>query len=347
MIHRCFAVMGTLAAVIAVLSLAPVSVAGQAPTAAAKTWTPTRTPDGQPDLQGVWTFKTITPLERPKELAGKPVLTDEEVAAFEAQENRRQNRDLIDSAKGGLNYVPGGVVPYNEFWYDRGNKMTGSRRTSLVVDPPDGRIPPRTPEAQQRLDDQAAASREDQLGQPRADNPEDRDVSDRCITNGLPRLPGAYNNQILIVQTPGQVAIEIEMHHHGRMIPLDGRPHLPQAVRQWLGDSRGRWEGNTLVVDVTNFNDKGDFRGSGKNLHLVERYTRVDADTINYEVTVDDPTTWTRPWTIAFPLTKLQDQVPHMFEYACHEGNYSLAGILAGARIRDKAAAGVAKKGSR
>ena len=343
---------GALAVVIAVASTAPISVAGQGPASAAKAsagakkWTPPRTSDGQPDLQGVWEFATITPMERPKELAGKQVLTAEEAAEFEVEHNRRENRDLIDPEKGGSIYPPGAVVPYNEFWYDRGSKVIGTRRTSLIVDPADGRIPPLTPEAQKRLDALAVAQREDQLpgGHPHADSWEDRSVTDRCIlgfNSGPPMVPGAYNNNVQIFQSPEYVVIHNEMNHNARIVPLDGRPHLTQQLRPWAGDSRGRWEGNTLVVDTRNFFRETSLRGSGANTHLVERFTRVDPDTIDYEFTVDDSTTWTSPWTASFPLTKSRSQ---LFEYACHEGNYALKGILAGARAQENAEEASRKK---
>ena len=288
---------------------------------------------GDPDLQGVWNYSTLTPLERPSALADKAELTKEEAAAFAEAQLRRQNRDLIDSAEGGLNYAPeseGGVVPYNEFWYDRGTTVITS--SSLVIDPPDGRLPPLTPEGERRAEAQREIGREEQRGRPRADGPEDRDIGDRCITRLLPRLPGAYNNNYQIVQTPGHVAILAEMNHDVRIIPLDGRPHLPEDLRQWLGDSRGRWDGDTLVVETVNLQAGG--RNSSPDATLVERFTRVDAETVNYEVTVNDPATWTGSWTAAFPLTK--SQVP-VYEYACHEGNYSLETVLRGARTAEKA----------
>jgi hypothetical protein len=180
----------------------------------------------------------------------------------------------------------------------------------------------------------------------RGDNPEDRQLSERCLTFGLPRLPGGYNNHFRIVQGPGNVVIETEMVHEARVIWLDGRPHLPAGVRQWLGDSMGHWEGNMLVVDTTNFSDKSPFRGAFEGMHLVERFTRADVNTINYEFTVDDPSTWTRSWTVSFPLTNLNamvggddgEKIPEMFEYACHEGNYGLPGQLRGSRADEKAA---------
>jgi len=345
--HRFLASLGVLAVVIAVVSLAPVPVAGQAPTPAAKTktWTPPRTPWGQPDLQGTWSNATITPLERPSTLGGKEVLTDEEAANFAQEQNRRQNRDFVDPKKGGAGYPPaseGGVVPYNEFWYDRGNKVIGTKRTSLIVDPPNGRMPPLTPEAQAS----AAARRAARAERGPADSWADRNLWERCITRGLPdgMLPGPYNNNVRLLQTPGYVVILTEMIHDARFVPLDGRPQLAQDIRQWMGASRGRWEGNTLVVETTNFSDKANFRGSGGNLHLVERFTRVDADTINYQFTVDDPTTFTRPWTVAIPMTKTQEQI---YEYACHEGNHAMVGVLAGARAEEKAAEEAAKKGQK
>src|SRR5882762_3430396 len=233
-----------LAVVVALISLAAVPIAGQ--TAAksktppeAKKWTPPRTSDGQPDLQGVWEFATITPMERPRELAGKQVLTAEEAAKFEVEHNRRENRDLIDPAKGGSQYPPGAVIPYNEFWYDRGTKVIATRRTSLIVDPPDGRIPPLTPEAKRRQDAVAAAQREDQVpgGHPHADSWEDRSVTDRCIlgfNSGPPMIPSAYNNNLQIFQAPEYVVILNEMNHNARVIPLDGRPHLTQPLRPWV-----------------------------------------------------------------------------------------------------------------
>ena len=347
--YRCFASMAALAAVAIVASLAPASVAGQAVSPAAKTsithkaGTPPRTPDGQPDLQGVWTNNSVTPLERPKDLGTKEFFTDLEAANFEKEENRRQNRDLIDPKQGGLNYPPGGVVPYNEVWYERGDKVVKSKRTSLIVDPPDGRLPALTPDGQKRAALRAAAARDNQLGRPHADSWEDRPLQERCIMGlnaGPPMTPGAYNNNVQLFQTPGYVTILTEMVHDARVIPLDGRPHLGQQFRQWKGDSRGRWEGNTLVVDTTNFYRETSMRGSTANIHLVERFTRVDADTLLYEFTVTDPTTWTRPWTASVPMTRSKNPI---YEYACHEGNYGMTNLLSGARALEKAG----RKGSR
>jgi hypothetical protein len=343
MSHRFLASTGALAAVIAVALLAPKVVAGQArspaahTTGAAKTSSLPRTSDGQPDLQGVWNYSTITPLKRPSKLGTKEFFTDEEAANFEEEENRRENRDLIDPEQGGLQYPPGGVVPYNEFWYDRGAKIVGSKRTSLIVDPPDGRLPAWTPEGQKRADLRAAARREDELGHPLADSWEDRPLPERCILGlnaGPPMTPGSYNNNFQLFQTPGYVVILNEMVHDARIVPLDGRPH--GSIRQWKGDSRGHWEGNTLVVDTTNFKRETSLEGSSVNTHLIERFTLADADTLVYQFTVDDPTTWTRPWTAVIPMSKSQSPI---YEYACHEGNYAMPAILAGARAEEKAAA--------
>jgi hypothetical protein len=350
MSHRFLVSTGGMAVVIAVASLAPVRVSGQAQsatnaTAAAKTWTVPHTPDGQPDLQGVWDYRTITPLERPKELGTKEFFTDEEALNFQKEENRRQNRDLIDSAEGGLQYPPGGVVPYNEFWYDRGTKIVGSKRTSLIVDPSDGRLPAWTPEGQKQADLRAAAQRNDQLGHPLADSWEDRPLQERCIVGlnaGPPMTPGAYNNNFQLVQTRGYVVILNEMVHSARIVPLDGRPH--GGIRQWKGDSRGHWEGNTLVVDTTNFKRETSLEGSSANTHLIERFTRTGPNTLLYEFTVDDLMMWTRPWTAAVPMSKSEDPI---YEYACHEGNYGMTGILAGARAEEKAAEEASKNGSK
>src|SRR6266436_921882 len=346
MSDRILGLRGAVAVVIGLGLLAPVSVAGQtrSTTAPANSWTPPRTADGRPDLQGVWDYRTIAPLERPKELGTKAFFTDEEAANFEKQENQRQNRDLIDPEQGGLMYPPGGVIPYNEFWYDRGDKL-GSKRTSLIVDPPDGRLPSWTPEGQRRADLRAAAARDDQLGRPHADSWEDRPLQERCIVGlnaGPPMTPGAYNNNFQLVQTPQYVVILNEMVHSARIVPMDGRPH--GTIRQWKGDSRGRWEGDTLVVDTTNFKRETSLEGSSANTHLIERFTRTGANTLLYQFTVEDPTTWTRPWTAVIPMSKSEDPI---YEYACHEGNYGMTGILAGARAEEKAAEEAAKKGSR
>ena len=349
MSHRFIASMGALAVVLAVALLAPVPVAGQArpsaanTTAAAKTWTEPRTADGQPDLQGIWSNATLTPLERPRELAGKQFFTEEEAAEYEKQVLQHNNADRRDNPNTDADVA----LAYNDSWYDRGTKVVPTRSTSLIVDPPDGRIPALTPEAQKREAARAVARRE----RGPADSWEDRNLGERCITRGAPKLPSGYNNNFMIVQVPGTVAILQEMIHEVRVIHVDGSPHVDKNIREWLGDSRGHWEGSTLVVDTTNFDDRVRFTsynccgGAGANLHLVERFTRVDADTIDYQYTVDDPTTFTRPWTVAVPLTKAPGPI---YEYACHEGNYGMANLLSGARAEEKAAAEeAAKKGSK
>src|SRR5215475_984480 len=289
---------------------------------AAKPWKTPRTADGQPDLQGTWTTSTLTSFERPAEFAGKPILTEQEAKEYEARLLRDGNRDR----RGATAEVDVGGA-YNEFWFDRGSHIVQSRRTSLIIDPPDGRIPPLTPEAQKRQ----AALAEDRRQHP-GDGPEDFSLANRCIlwaTAGPPMLPGAYNNNYRIVQSPGNVTILVEMIHDARIIPTDGRPHLPSNVRQWLGDSRGPWEGDTLVVETTNFTDKTNFRGASENMRLVERFTRVDADTIIYEFTVHDLSSFAKPWTAQIPMKRTPEP---LLEYACHEGNYAMEGMLRGLR---------------
>jgi hypothetical protein len=308
------------------LALLHASAQGRGPT-------PARTADGKPDLTGIYSFSTVTPLQRPEALAGKATLTDEEAAAFEASENTRLNRDLFDPEKGqpSAGYPPrsqGGVLSYNEFWYERGNKLTRDRRTSLIVDPPDGRIP-FTDAARRRVADMRLRS-DSGLGDSYADRP----LADRCLqgfNSGPPMTPGAYNNNVEIVQSPGVVVIVNEMVHNARVIPTDGRPHT--TLRQWSGDSRGRWDGDTLVVETINFRRETSLQGSTANTRLVERFTRVDAQTLKYEFTVTDPAAYTRPWTAMMPLTRVREPI---FEYACHEGNYSLRNILAGAREQER-----------
>jgi hypothetical protein len=276
-----------------------------------------RTPDGRPDLQGTWNNSTQTPLQRPVALGTKHSYTDEELARLPPA-----NHDE-DPAEGD----PG---TYNQFWWEQGAFLN---QTSLIVDPPDGRIPPLTEEGARRRAARQALDPE------RFDSVEDLNLSERCITRGAPKLPGGYNNNFLIVQTPEYVMLLQEMIHEARIIPLDGRPHLPSSVRGYLGDSRGHWEGDTLVVETTNFNDKIDRTsynccgGATAHLKIVERFRRADANTIDYRYTVDDPSTFTRPWTASVPMKRAPGP---LYEYACHEGNYSVGGILRGARARDK-----------
>ena len=341
MSYRFLAVAYTL---VALVVLAPTGAVGQNRSAAPDGWTVPAMPWGDPDLQGIWDFRTITPMERPAELAGKAVLTAEEAADFEARENRRLNRDLVDPKVGGAIYPPeseGGVVPYNEFWYDRGNALVEDRRTSLIVDPADGRIPPLTPEAAERT-----AARSAYLQDHPADSWEDRSLGDRCILGfnaGPPMVPSAYNNNVQLLQTADHVVILNEMVHNARIVPLDGRPH--GTIRQWVGDSRARWEDATLVVETRGFGDQVGFRGGATaNLHVVERFTLVGPDSLRYEFTLEDPETWTRPWTAVVPMKRTPGP---LFEYACHEGNYSMAGILGGARADERAAAQAEPTGSR
>ena len=265
------------------------------------------TPWGDPDLQGIWDNRTITPLERPREFAQQATLTAVEAAAYEASTAEQRVND--------------------RYWWDRGASTVKDRRTALITDPADGRLPPLTPEGQRRVE---GGRRQGVNGA------EERNPSERCITRAVPRLPGLYNNNFHILQAPGFVVIFMEMIHHTRVVPLDGRPHLASDIRQWNGDSRGRWEGDTLVIDTTNFTGKTNFRGSAERLHLVERLTRVDARTIDYQFTVSDPTTWTRPWTARIPLNR---NAGPLYEYACHEGNDGLSGILQVNRNLENAAA--------
>jgi hypothetical protein len=345
--HRFPASPGALAVAIALVSLAVASVAGQAPAPkTTKPWTPPRTADGQPDLQGVWNYSSGTPLERPAALAGKLTLTDEELARAEKQILERNSRDRREGS--GTNADVN--RDYNEFWDEKRPTIFLTRRTSLITDPPDGHVPPLTLEARTR----EAARAEARRGRGPADSWEDQTWRTRCVWSqiGGPPMLAPEGKEVLlgymwnfqILQTPEYVAILQEDFQELRIIPLGERPHIPQNIRQWLGDSRGHWEGNTLVVDTTNFSAKASFRGSSANLHVVERFTRVAADAIDYQFTVDDPTTWTRPWTASIPVAKTHGLI---YEYGCHEGNYSLPGILRGARAQEKAAAEAATKGPR
>jgi hypothetical protein len=307
-----------LAGVAAVLVLSIAPLASQTPSQSIR-----RDAYGKPDLQGIWSYATVTPLERPGDLAAKPEFgSDEEVAEFERVTRQRTNQDRRDGAGTNADVARA----YNDFWWDRGTRAAG-KQTSLVVDPPDGRIPPLTAEAQAREAARAAAR---QRRTTEADGPEDRSLWERCITRQMPTLPGPYNNNIQIVQTRDYVVILNEMIHEARIVPLDGRPH--GTARRWHGDSRGRWDGDTLVIETINFTDKTNFRGAGANLKLTERYSRSDADTLLYRVTIEDPTTWTKPWTVQLPMARSEEGI---FEYACHEGNHGLQGILKGARLQD------------
>jgi hypothetical protein len=328
-------VRGRVAAIVAVVVAVAVPVAGQssaAPPGAPISSTASRTADGHPDLQGVWFFGTLTPLERPADLAGRTHLNDEEIAAIEKRAASR---------------------PESFGLFGDHSKYVFDKRTSLIVDPADGKVPARTPAGEKRQAVLDAARRA-------AENPEDLPVYERCILGfnaGPPIIPGGYNQNIQLFQTRDYVVIHNEMNHNSRIVPLDGRPHLPTHLRQWNGDSRGRWEGDTLVVTTTNFMSTGTGTlmldgnrarpGIGwspdENLTLVERFKLADSDTLIYEFTITDPTVWTKPWTVSLPMTRSDEP---LYEYACHEGNYGMRNILSGARAAEKAGGVATKTGS-
>ena len=317
-------------ALVGVVLMAPGVLAAQAPEGAEVQ----RTDWGAPDLQGVWDFRTLTPLERPRNLEGKALFTDEEAAEFARRSIERRASDGVRTRS---------VHAY--WWLDYGTEVNEDRRTSLIRDPPDGRIPPLTPAAQETV----LTPRQHPITQPLvmdsgADGPADRGLAARCIigfSSGPPIVPSAYNNILQVFQTPDYVVIFTEMVHEARIVPLDDRPHLAETTRQWLGDSRGHWDGETLVVETTNFTDKASFSGnliakgaSGETYHVVERLTRVNTETLVYEFTVSDPTWWTQSWTAAIPMKRTAQ---HVYEYACHEGNYGMFNILSGSRAADQA----------
>ena len=323
----------SVAAIVAVVVAVAVPVAGQSsadrPKASSSSTVP-RTADGHPDLQGVWFFGTLTPLQRPDNLAGRTHLTDEEIATIEERAGNRKETF--------------GLFPDDSHY-------SFDKRTSLVVDPSDGKVPPMTPAGQKRQDIRSAARRA-------VENPEDLPIYERCIVGfnaGPPIIPGGYNQHILLVQTRDYLLMNVEMDHEARIIPLDGRPHLPSQLREWNGSSRARWEGDTLVVTSTNFKSTGTGTlmldgnlartGIGwspdENLTLTERFTRLDNDRMYYEFTINDPTVWTKPWTARLPMTRTDKS---LYEYACHEGNHDFGFILSGARNLEKDAA--AKTGS-
>jgi hypothetical protein len=280
---------------------------------------------GHRNLEGLWSNETLTPLERPRDLASKEFFTAEEAAAYEKKIVQNRIEDPNDGE---------GNVADPKVWWERATKLGANRRTSLIVDPPNGRVPALTPVAQKRMTDQRAATRLHP-----ADKVIDRSLQERCIlspTTGPPMLPGPYNNNYQIVQTRDYVMITVEMIHETRIISMDGRPHLPQTMRKWLGDSIGHWEDNTLIVDTTNFGGKTSFRGSDENLHLVERFTRTGPETILYEFTVDDPTAFVAPWRAEIPMRRTAGP---MYEFACHEGNFALGRMLSIARDAEKKAA--------
>ena len=296
-----------------------------------------RTPWGDPDLQGGWTSQSElgVPFERPKEFGTRQELTDEEFAKSSDRlraERERDNAEFdLETADRSNAGAVGSATSPPPHWLERGNP---SRRTSMVIDPPDGRVPEITADARARIQRQVRGS----FGNGPWNGPKDFTLYDRCITRGVPgsMFPAVYNANTRIVQGPGFVAITYEMIHETRIIPVDGRDHIGSTIRQYHGDSRGRWEGDTLVVDARNFSDATNYRGSGKDLHLVERFTRVGANDLRYEVTVEDATTFAKPWTAAL---NLKTQPEEMFEYACHEGNHAMFNMLSAARAADKAAA--------
>jgi len=306
---------------------------------AAGTWTVARTPDGHPDFQGVWANNTVTPLQRPKQWEGKSRLTDADVAELQSFAAQITENDgdaqfgdgfilaVLNKIAKPTSYDPG-TGNYNQFWVVE--RDWHDRRTSLIMDPPDGKMPAMTPEAQKRR-----AAEIERRKAHAFEDPEVFPLGERCVNFGIPRLQAGYNSYVQIVQSPGYVMIMNEMAHDARVIPLDGRPHLDSRIRMWNGDSRGHWDGETLVVDTTNFSPKSDFMGSHENLHLTERFRRVSREILEYEFTVDDPTTWTAKWTAMIPLALKNELI---YEYACHEGNEAIPDMLRGHRFEERAA---------
>ena len=338
MSYRCW--LFGLPALVWMMGLAPTHLSAQ--TSTAKNWTPRRTADGQPDFEGNWTTATLTPLERPPEFAGKEFLTEKEATEYVKRTLEESNSDRRDGgAQADLQ------LNNNESWRDRGTSVVATLRTSLIVDRLDGKIPPLTPQARKRqaamtggvgpeglrfLPAALSSARPPRL----PSGPQDLPLRVRCISRDLPMIPTPNNNFLHIIQSPGYVAIFQEMMHEVRIIPLDGRPHLDPKIGSHVGDSRGRWEGNTLVIDTTNFIGSDNAYGADEAMHLTERLTRTDPDTILYQFTVDDPTAFTKPWSGEMSMRKTDEPVE---EYACHEGNYAMESILAGARAEEKKAA--------
>jgi hypothetical protein len=340
--HLCFVVGLTTLVSVASGQVAPQPAKANGKAVAQGQWKIPRTADGKPDLQGFWANNNSTPLERPKELAGRATLTDEEVTAMKKKAHELFGGESdaafgdsvflaalsnVQGTKKGFKSVDGETGDYSSVWTV---ERDWDNRTSLITDPPDGRIPAMTADAQKRRQAALAATQRPATG------PEDRSLSERCITYGSPQLTEGYQSQYQVVQTPTSVAIMTEMIHDARVIRLDGHPHPPAAVQQWMGDSRGHWEGDTLVVDTTNYKPRAFMSVSSDKLHVVERLSRSTPETLKYEITIDDPDVWTKPWSLMIPLRQTSNRV---FEYACHEGNKGLTGILAGARAEEAAAA--------
>ena len=293
---------------------------------------------GTPDVQGVWDFRSLTPMQRPSELSDTEVFTAEQAAAFSQEEIQRRSRDS-DTSERAARVAQGDIIPYNDFWFDEGSSVT-TARTSLIIDPPDGRVPPLTPDAERK---RAARREARRTVGPDLPPPggwvEDLGNGVRCTRGfnaGPPMRPSAYNNNVQLFQTRDYVVILNEMIHDARIVPLDGRPYPPPHISQWAGSSRGRWDGDTLVVETANLR-AGAFQGSTRAMRVVERFTRADGNTLTYEVTLEDPATWTRPWTFSVPMAKNEGEI---YEYACHEGNYGLYNILAAAGGAGEAASG-------
>ena len=334
MYGRCFLALAALAGSAAVLAAAASPAFGQGD------YTAPGTAFGQPDLSGIWTNNSATPLQRPEQLAGKATLSDEELAELTRKiaefRDAEQAGDLlgdrlIQQALGNPEFQDFDVITgnYNAFWLVERHL---DHRTSLIVDPPDGRIPPLTEAAVAR-----AAERRAYAAEHPSDGPENRTLGDRCLHFDAPRMGAGYNSYFQLVQTPTHVAIFQEMGHFTRVIPIDGRPHIDDGIRQWAGDARGRWEGDTLVVETTHYSPQTRFSGATGSLRLVERYTRIGPGVLRHEITLHDAETWTRPWTVELLHASTVDPI---FEYACHEGNYSMPGILGGARLEEQEAAG-------
>src|SRR5262245_5824709 len=334
-------VVGLMAAGLALATGAATVAAGGSRSGAPAGWVLARTPDGHPDFQGAWANNTVTPLQRPKSWENKARLTDAEVAELQAFAARIVDNDgdaqfgdglinaVLNRVENPISYDPG-TGNYNQFWLV--DRDWHDRRTSLLIDPADGKLPPMTPEGQKRR-----AAEVEYRKAHAFEDPEVFPLGERCVNFTVPRMQAAYNSYLQIVQAPGYVMIMNEMAHDARIVPLDGRPHLDSRIRVWNGDSRGRWEGDTLVIDTTNFSPKSEFMGSHERLHLIERLTRVSADVLDYEFTIDDPTMWTAKWTAMIPLRHKDELI---YEYACHEGNVAMPNMLRGHRFEEAGTSG-------